>query len=122
MNKNQQLEKLMMFTLLKTSGLDVPSPQPIIEKHEKKLLNEKGLDQWYNLQIMLNSISEEDRILILQLALAKYLPPSKLAEITTDKNFRALMEDTLNFVKDNPEYQSKQDIDSILPELSDIFG
>ena len=40
MNKNQQLEKLMMFTLLKTSGLDVPSPQPIIEKYEKKMPKE----------------------------------------------------------------------------------
>ena len=111
--------------LIKTSGQDVPVPQPLLDKKENELLKSaKAKDVWLTVQIDTASLSKEEIKGISLMLLYKNLTTTDLLDV--DNNIgspKMFVTEILDFLKEHPEYTlSKDEIDSrgIIDDFLDI--
>ena len=107
--------------LIKTSGHDVPVPQPLLDKKEDELLkSSKAKDIWVTVQIDTANLSKEEIIGISLMLLYKSLTTTELMDVEDHKKF---VTEIMEFLKEHPEYSKSQDeIDpkSIINDFLDI--
>ena len=107
--------------LIKTSGHDVPVPQPLLDKKEDELLkSSKAKDIWVTVQIDTANLSKEEIIGISLMLLYKNLTTTELMDVDDHKKF---VTEIMEFLKEHPEYSKSQDeIDpkSIIDDFLDI--
>lgn len=100
--------------LIKTSGHDVPVPQPLLDKKEDELLkSSKAKDVWVTVQIDTASLSKEEIRGISLMLLFKNLTTTELMDVDNSNNPKMFVTEVLDFLKEHPEYtQSQDEIDS----------
>lgn len=107
--------------LIKTSGHDVPVPQPLLDKKEDELLkSSKAKDIWVTVQIDTANLTKEEIIGISLMLLYKSLTTTELMDVDDHKKF---VTEIMEFLKEHPEYSKSQDeIDpkSIIDDFLDI--
>lgn len=110
--------------LIKTSGQDVPVPQPLLDKKENELLKSaKAKDVWLTVQIDTASLSKEEIKGISLMLLYKNFTTIELLENNSSGSPTKFVTEILDFLKEHPEYaQSKDEIDSsgIIDDFLDI--
>lgn len=111
MDEKTEMMGNFLKMLIKTSGQDVLTPQPLLDKKEDELLkSSKAKDIWITVQIDTAGLSEEEIIGIAMMLLYKNLKTTQLLDIDSPKMF---VSEILDFLKEHPEYTlSKDEIDS----------
>jgi len=100
--------------LIKTSGQDVPVPQPLLDKQEDKLLKSpKAKDVWVTIQIDTAGLTKEEIRGISLMLLYKNLTTTELIDVENSYNPKMFVTEILDFLKEHPEYTlSRDEIDS----------
>lgn len=113
MDKTEMMGNFLKM-LIKTSGQDVPVPQPLLDEQEKKLLkSSKAKDVWITVQIDTASLSKEEIRGISLMLLYKNLTTTELIDVDNSYNPKMFVTELLEFLKEHPEYTlSKDEIDS----------
>lgn len=110
--------------LIKTSGQDVPVPQPLLDKKENELLkSSKAKDIWVTVQIDTASLSKEEIRGISLMLLYKNLTTVELMDFDNAYNPKMFVTEILDFLKEHQEYTlSRDEIDSkgIIDDFLDI--
>lgn len=111
MDEKSEMMGNFLKMLIKTSGQDVLTPQPLLDKKEDELLKSpKAKDVWLTVQIDTAGLSREEIMGISMMLLYKNLTTTELMDIDSPKMF---VSEILDFLKEHPEYtQSKDEIDS----------
>ena len=109
--------------LLKTSGQDVPVPQPLLEKKERELLKSpKARDIWVTVQIDTAGLSKEEIRGISAMLLFKNFTTTELLDVDNSNNPKLFVTEILDFLKEHSEYiKSRDEIDS-QEIIDDFFG
>lgn len=113
MDKTEMMGNFLKM-LIKTSGQDVPVPQPLLDEQENKLLkSSKAKDVWITVQIDTASLSKEEIKGISLMLLYKHLTTTELIDVDNSYNPKMFVTELLEFLKEHPEYTlSKDEIDS----------
>lgn len=113
MDKTEMMGNFLKM-LIKTSGQDVPVPQPLLDEQENKLLkSSKAKDVWITVQIDTASLSKEEIRGISLMLLYKHLTTTELIDVDNSYNPKMFVTELLEFLKEHPEYTlSKDEIDS----------
>lgn len=123
MDKTEMMGNFLKM-LIKTSGQDVPVPQPLLDKKENELLkSSKAKDIWVTVQIDTASLSKEEIRGISLMLLYKNLTTTELMDVDNSNNPKMFVTEILDFLKEHPEYtQSQDEIDSkgIINDFLDI--
>lgn len=111
--------------LIKTSGQDVPVPQPLLDEQENKLLkSSKAKDVWITVQIDTAGLSKEEIKGISLMLLYKNLTTTELLDVDNNTGSpKMFVSEILEFLKEHPEYTlSGDEIDSkgIIDDFLDI--
>jgi len=113
---NNKMEMMGNFLkmLIKTSGQDVPVPQPLLDKQEDKLLKSpKAKDVWVTIQIDTAGLTKEEIRGISLMLLYKNLTTTELIDVENSYNPKMFVTEILDFLKEHPEYTlSRDEIDS----------
>lgn len=112
-NKIEMLGDFLKM-LIKSSGQDVPVPQPLLDKKENELLkSDKAKDVWITVQIDTASLSKEEIRGISAMLLYKNFTTTELLDVDDSCNLKRFVSEILDFLKEHPEYaQSRDEIDS----------
>lgn len=113
MDKTEMMGNFLKM-LIKTSGQDVPVPQPLLDKKEDELLkSSKAKDIWVTVQIDTASLSKEEIRGISLMLLFKNLTTTELIDVDNSYNPKMFVTEILEFLKEHQEYTLSQDeIDS----------
>lgn len=107
--------------LIKTSGQDVPVPQPLLDKKENELLKSaRAKDVWVTVQIDTAGLSKEEIRGISAMLLYKNFTTVELLDVDNSNNPKLFVSDILDFLKEHQEYiKSRDEINS--QEIIDDF-
>ena len=113
MDKTEMMGNFLKM-LIKTSGHDVPVPQPLLDKKENELLkSSRAKDAWITVQIDTASLSKEEIRGISLMLLFKNLTTTELMDVDNSNNPKMFVTEVLDFLREHPEYtQSQDEIDS----------
>ena len=113
MDKTEMMGNFLRM-LIKTSGQDVPVPQPLLDKKESELLKSpKAKDTWVTVQIDTANLSKEEIRGISLMLLYKNFTTTELMDVDNTCNPKMFVTEILDFLKEHPEYtQSQDEIDS----------
>ena len=113
MDKTEMMGNFLKM-LIKTSGQDVPVPQPLLDEQEDKLLkSSKAKDVWITVQIDTAGLSKEEIRGISLMLLYKHLTTTELIDVDNSYNPKMFVTELLEFLKEHPEYTlSGDEIDS----------
>ena len=122
MDKTEMMGNFLKM-LLKTSGQDVPVPQPLLEKKERELLKSpKARDIWVTVQIDTAGLSKEEIRGISAMLLFKNFTTTELLDVDNSNNPKLFVTEILDFLKEHSEYiKSRDEIDS-QEIIDDFFG
>lgn len=122
MDKTEMMGNFLKM-LIKTSGQDVPVPQPLLDEQENKLLkSSKAKDVWITVQIDTASLSKEEIRGISLMLLYKNLTATELLDVDNSYNPKMFVSELLEFLKEHPEYNQSQDEINSREIIDDFLG
>lgn len=122
MDKTEMMGNFLKM-LIKTSGQDVPVPQPLLDKQEDKLLKSSNAkDVWITVQIDTASLSKEEIRGISLMLLYKNLTTTELIDVDNSYNPKMFVTELLEFLKEHPEYTKSQDEINSREIIDDFLG